>query len=88
VLDEAHPDPMDASGRGRTSAVASLATALAAAVLNGDQERAKTITRTILEQELAARVVPRFTGDSVMRHPEASKARDERLEPPADRELG
>jgi hypothetical protein len=39
---------MDASGRGETIAVASLATALAAAVLAGDHERAATIARAIL----------------------------------------
>jgi hypothetical protein len=40
---------MDASERDRTIAVASLATALAAAVLlEGDLERAATIARTIL----------------------------------------
>jgi hypothetical protein len=49
---------MDASGRGRTSAVASLATALARAVLDGDQERAKIIARTILEQGLAGPDAP------------------------------
>jgi len=50
-VDAAPADPMDASGRGRTIDVASLATSLASAVLDGDQERAKTIARTILEQE-------------------------------------
>jgi hypothetical protein len=49
---------MDASGRGRTIAVASLATALAAAVLDGDQERAKTIARAILGEELAGPDTP------------------------------
>jgi hypothetical protein len=39
---------MNVSGRDRTIAVAGLATALAAAVLDGDQERAKTIARAIL----------------------------------------
>jgi hypothetical protein len=39
---------MDASGRDRTIAVASLATALAAAVLAGDHGRAAIIAREIL----------------------------------------
>lgn len=58
VLDGALPDPMDVSGRDRTIAVARLATALASAVLDGDQERAKTIARTILEQGLAGPDAP------------------------------
>lgn len=58
VLDAAHADAMDANGRGRTIDVASLATSLASAVLDGDQERAKAIARTILEQELAGPDAP------------------------------
>jgi hypothetical protein len=52
VLDGAPPDPMNTSGRDRTVAVASLATALAAAVLEGDIEHAATIARTILARGL------------------------------------
>jgi hypothetical protein len=44
----------DTSGRDRTSDVASLATLLAAAVLDGDHERATTIARAMLERGLVA----------------------------------
>lgn len=44
--------PVDASGRDRTIAVATLATPLAAAVLDGDLERAATIARAILAHGL------------------------------------
>jgi len=41
---------MDTSGRDRTIDVASLATSLATAVLDGDHERAAIIARAILER--------------------------------------
>ena len=47
-VDGAPAEPMDASGRGRTIDVASLATSLVAAVLAGDHEHAATIARAIL----------------------------------------
>jgi hypothetical protein len=43
---------MNTSGRDRTIAVASLATAIAAAVLEGDIEHAAIIARTILARGL------------------------------------